>query len=576
MRLITSRVVLLAIIYSISAYLSFAQNSPLTFATQESLDSKVLGEKREILISAPGHPVQGMPLLILLDGEWNMRNVSSAVGHLIANNRLPPMVVAGVVNTDRGRDLMPTFDGDKFAAGPSDRFLSFLADELIPKLSAEYPIGKYHVIAGHSNAGMFSLYAFIRRPEVFQANIALSPSFGLDDHFVAQLAGALAKPVPAPRFVFIGAGGDEEADISVGAMRFAKTFEASPNSDLEYHYEIFPGETHGSVGYRAFYRALEALGQPDAVSHEGPARYLSEPQRRRHAWIRRFGSAFQDDPLPILSVARPMLDELASPDHANLAGFWERLRADYAGDFRFDPLERQNLIQSLESQGRKEDVARVKALAGFDASGLQGNNYGTSVNLGEGLVALLPLKGSVVDLCHPDAKANMRGAIPAPDRLGREGMAYRFNGQGAFIEFPGNSDLSTAGSISVSAWCVHTDPQRTRRGFRRFVRHGDRSGGSVSGRIQRLNGDLRRSQHVGRTTGSMATDCPSTSGFTPPQSSIRRWEYCASTGMAARSKASLALRPGSPARARCSSERSAMTDCISTEMSGRCASTAAH
>jgi uncharacterized protein len=311
MRFISGYRVFTAIFFlHIAALSPLAQYFPLAFGQHETWESKILGEKRDILVSAPAHPAQGMPLLILLDGEWNLRNVSAAANHLTSNGRLPPMVVAGVVNTDRGRDLMPTFDGDKFVAGPSDRFLSFLADELIPKLAAEYPIGKYRILAGHSNAGMFSLYAFVRRPELFQANIALSPSFGLDDLFVAQLAGALAKPAPAPRFVFIGAGGDEEADISVGAMRFAKSFEGAPSADTEFHHEVFPGETHGSVGYRAFYRALEVLGQADAASHDGPARYLSEAQRRRHAWIRRFGSPFSDEPLPLLSIARPVLDEL--------------------------------------------------------------------------------------------------------------------------------------------------------------------------------------------------------------------------------------------------------------------------
>jgi hypothetical protein len=46
----------------------------------------------------------------------------------------------------------------------------------------------------------------------------------------------------------------------------------------------------------------------------------------------------------------------------------------------------------------------------------------------------------------------VHGAVTAPDRHGREGKAYRFDGQGAFIELPGNPDLTTAGSISVSAW----------------------------------------------------------------------------------------------------------------------------
>lgn len=454
MKLISGRrVFIIALFFLYVAALPAApQDIPLTFGTRETLESKVLREKRDILVSAPAHPVPGIPLLILLDGEWNLRNVSAAVNHLTSNNRLPPMVVVGVVNTDRGRDLMPTFGGSAFAAGPSDRFLSFLADELIPRLASEYPIGKYRILAGHSNAGMFSLYAFIRRPELFQANIALSPSFGLDDRFVAQLAGALAKSTPGSRFVFIGAGGDEEADISVGAMRFAKAFEGASSADIEFHYESFPGETHGSVGYRAFYRALEVLGQADAASHEGPARYLSEAQRRRHAWIRRFGSSFNNEPLPLLSMARPVLDELSSTNHANLGTFWDRLRSEHSEDFRFDDVERQNLIQALEARGRRKDASRLKALPGFEAGGLHGNNYGTGIDLNAGLVAHLPLEGSAVDLCHPDAKAVVHGAVLAPDRHGREGMAYRFNGQGAFIELPGDPDRNTAGSISVSAW----------------------------------------------------------------------------------------------------------------------------
>jgi hypothetical protein len=453
MRLISGRPVFFAfIVLFIASVSAAAQDLPLTFGSHETLESKILGEKRDILVSAPPHPVPGMPLLILLDGEWNLRNVSAAVAHLTANGRLPPTVVAGVVNTDRGRDLMPTFAGDQFADGPSDRFLSFLADELIPKMAAEYSVGKYRILAGHSNAGMFSLYALIRRPELFQANIALSPSYGLDDRFVARVAEALAKANPAQRFVFIGAGGDEEADIAVGAMRFAKTFEGSPNADIEFHYESFPGETHGSVGYRAFYRALEVLGQPDAAAHEGSARYLSEAQRRRHAWIRRFGSPFSEEPLPMLSFARPVLDQLSTGQNSDLGKFWDRLRTEYADDFRFDPVERQNLIAALEARGRKDDARRLRALPGFDATGAIGNNYGMDVDLMSGLVADLPLQGSAVDLCHPDSKAVVHGAVPAADRHRLEAKAYRFGGKGDFIEFPGNSDRSTAGSITVSAW----------------------------------------------------------------------------------------------------------------------------
>ena len=104
MRFILGCRVFLALVFlDVAALPALTQDFPLTFGKHETLESKILGEKRDILVSAPAHPVQGMPLLILLDGEWNLRNVSAAVNHLTANGRLPPMVVAGVVNTDRGR-----------------------------------------------------------------------------------------------------------------------------------------------------------------------------------------------------------------------------------------------------------------------------------------------------------------------------------------------------------------------------------------------------------------------------------------------------------------------------------------
>ena len=435
---------------AIAGQIAASQDFHLTIGKQEILDSKILGEKRTILVATPPQIKPGLPLLVVLDGEWNFSKVAVIVDHLVGIGRLPPMVVAGVVNTDRGRDLMPTFEGAEFAAGPSEKFLSFLADELIPKMASEYPIGKYRILAGHSNAGMFSLYAFIRRPEAFQANIALSPSYGFDDRFVALLGRALAKSGGAPRFAFIGWGGDEEADIAVGAMRFAKTFEGTPSANVEYHYEVFPGETHVSVGMRAFYRALEYMGQADPAVMYGPSRYLSEAQRRRHAWVRRFGSAFDDTRLPLFSASMPMLDGLSSD--ADPAALWRQLHSDYGEDFRFDPIEQSNLVAALQARGRNQDAARLKTLNDFTATGIGENNYGAGVDLNAGLVANLPLQGSTADLCHPGAAGVVHGAVPAPDRHGNQNRAWRFDGKSAYIEFPKNKDFNTAGSISVAAW----------------------------------------------------------------------------------------------------------------------------
>jgi enterochelin esterase-like enzyme len=80
-----------------------AQDFSLTVGKHEIVQSKALGERRDILVSVPHQAKPNMPLLVVLDGEWTFTKVAVIVDHLVSNGRLPPMVVAGIVNTDRGR-----------------------------------------------------------------------------------------------------------------------------------------------------------------------------------------------------------------------------------------------------------------------------------------------------------------------------------------------------------------------------------------------------------------------------------------------------------------------------------------
>ena len=153
-----------------------------------------------------------------------------------------------------------------------------------------------------------------------------------------------------------------------------------------------------------------------------------------------------------------MLDAL-NAGNDDLATFWEELQAEYADDFRFDAIERQNLVASLEGAERKQDVARLRAIPNFSSDAGVPNNYRSNVELNAGLVALLPLQGSAVDLCHPEVKADIHSAAPASDRHGRPNGAYSFSGKGAYIEFPKTPDYDNAGSISVTAWVKPHKPE---------------------------------------------------------------------------------------------------------------------
>ena len=70
----------------------------------------------------------------MLDGETNFRSVAITDERFVSMEICPPLIVVGLPNTNRSRDLTPTVatntDGIRQSGG-GERFLSFLEKELI-------------------------------------------------------------------------------------------------------------------------------------------------------------------------------------------------------------------------------------------------------------------------------------------------------------------------------------------------------------------------------------------------------------------------------------------------------------
>ena len=76
-----------------------------------TIDSKVMGEERTVLVSTPDSYGTGdarYPVLYVTDGRGPFKNVSAIAEFLARAGRMPEMIVVGVPNTDRNRDLTPT------------------------------------------------------------------------------------------------------------------------------------------------------------------------------------------------------------------------------------------------------------------------------------------------------------------------------------------------------------------------------------------------------------------------------------------------------------------------------------
>jgi predicted alpha/beta superfamily hydrolase len=242
---------------------------PVVIGEKFQIESKVLAETRTYVIHTPDSYKSGKeayPVLVLQDAENNFAYTSAAVHLLSANGRIPAMIVVGINNTDRTRDMTPSkpstsFGGTPFtgSAGGADKFLSFIADELLPTIDRNYRTRPYRVLIGHSLGGLFAVYALMNRPEVFKGYLISSPSLWWDDQ-------ALVKAAPS----FFAAHKDLRADLYMtmanegdtmlgGAWKLSAVLEESKLTDVRWQFKRYPEEEHGTVPYLSNYEGLQAI-----------------------------------------------------------------------------------------------------------------------------------------------------------------------------------------------------------------------------------------------------------------------------------------------------------------------------
>jgi uncharacterized protein len=162
-------------------YMLFAQNNAL------SLYSEVLKETRHILVHLPGDYETSdnrYTVLYHLDGgnrKMHSNDIppySGAIETLKKLNLPDQIILVGVANTNRDRDMLPVKSKRSLDGGGAHLFLTFLKDELIPHINSRYRTNGTAILYGMSDSGLFTLYALLESPRTFSAYIASSPTIG--------------------------------------------------------------------------------------------------------------------------------------------------------------------------------------------------------------------------------------------------------------------------------------------------------------------------------------------------------------------------------------------------------------
>src|SRR5580700_1990918 len=192
MKRVVRRLLLAGFSFSILTIAALGQDIAPPIPQKLTVHSNVLNEDRVVWVRTPHGYDQGkdlLPVLYLTDGPGHINEIGSTIDFLVGNNRMPPLIVVGIANTYRTRDLTPTRSDEKApdgtvafpTSGGADHFLDFIQSELMPEIDKQYRVAPYRIFSGHSFGGLLAIHILTTRPDMFQAYIAVSPSLQWDN-----------------------------------------------------------------------------------------------------------------------------------------------------------------------------------------------------------------------------------------------------------------------------------------------------------------------------------------------------------------------------------------------------------
>ncbi len=248
-----------------------------------TLASQVLAETRVLNVWLPpgyAETEARFPVLYMPDGGVgeDFPHLANTVAELVAQGAAPSLLLVGIENTERRRDLTGPSEvpADAEIAPVTDgasRFRAFLADELFPEVARRYRVNDRRAIVGESAAGLFIVETLLLRPEMFDVSVAMDPALHWNDHFLVRHAPGLLAGLPA-RHLDLWFAGSAAPDIAPHTRALAAALSAAAPPTLTWQYSDEPGEQH-----RTIFRATKVKALRWALPRllEGGAAGAAEP-----------------------------------------------------------------------------------------------------------------------------------------------------------------------------------------------------------------------------------------------------------------------------------------------------------
>ena len=280
----TSKIVItiITLFLSLKGIAQFNQNDEkqIVIGKVDSLYSEILQEQREIWIHTPEEfdNTKQYPVIYVLDASQNFYVITGMLKQLLPW-QIPNSIVVGITNTDRTRDFTPTNvpfqrGHESETSGGASNFIKFIDEELKPFINNKYPTENNSTIIGHSTAGLFVLYSYLHHENLFDNYLAIDPSLWWDkENLVKETQELLNKGNRKEKSLYIAVANSIGKAMDTVKVRKDKTVPTEQiranlkfhdllvknNKELNFKWEYFKNEDHGSIVVPAQYNGLRSV-----------------------------------------------------------------------------------------------------------------------------------------------------------------------------------------------------------------------------------------------------------------------------------------------------------------------------
>ena len=244
------------------------EKGDLIIGDKVEIKSKILGETRILNIYLPNgyskDSTKKYSVIYLLDGsiDEDFIHIAGLVqfGSFSWVHMIPETIVVGISNVDRKRDFtFPTSiqrDKKDFpTSGKSKNFINFIEKEVQIFVDSNYKTNNTKTIIGQSLGGLLATEILLKKPQLFDNYIIVSPSLWWDNE---SLLAFEPKEYQTKKSIYIAVG-KEGAVMEKTAKELYEKLKKVSKENVALYYRFFEKQNHGDALHLAVYNAFERI-----------------------------------------------------------------------------------------------------------------------------------------------------------------------------------------------------------------------------------------------------------------------------------------------------------------------------